>query len=135
MSWAERFRLKAAVCRELAESAQFPQIKVIFTRLAVSYETLTVHEERFERELHAALSPSLAVDEEPLESPLNTVLLPPLAVDEELFEKPSDAALLPPLRKHEERLERALYAALLPSLAEADEEATVNSERSWSPAR
>jgi hypothetical protein len=96
MSWAARFRLKAAECRELAENTQFPSIRVIFARLAVSYERLAVHEE--------------------------------------LFERPSDAPLLPPLAVHEERLERALHAALLPSLAEPNEEATVNSERSWSPA-
>jgi hypothetical protein len=60
MSWAERFRLKAAECRELAENTRFPPMRVIFSRLAVSYERLAVHEERFERSLNAALSPPLA---------------------------------------------------------------------------
>ena len=91
MSWAARFRLKAAECRELAENTQFPSIRVIFARLAVSYERLAVHEELFERRSDAAL-------------------LPPLAVHEELFERPSDAVLLPPLIVNEERIEKALYA-------------------------
>ena len=48
LSRAERFRLKASECRQVAESACLPQTKVIFANLARSYSRLAMHEEHLE---------------------------------------------------------------------------------------
>jgi hypothetical protein len=48
MSRARRFRLKADQCWEVADNAQLPQTKVIFTNLALSYGRLAGHEESLE---------------------------------------------------------------------------------------
>src|SRR5688572_4451554 len=48
LSRAERFRLKAGECRNVAESARLPQTRVIFANLARSYGRLAAHEESLE---------------------------------------------------------------------------------------
>ncbi len=63
MFWAERFCLKSAICLVLAERAQVPQSRVMFTSLAANYARMAV-KEGFERSTSAALLDPLAKPEE-----------------------------------------------------------------------